>query len=729
MTEPKIQTILLDNTILNFQENFTWGITEGVAPYQTTIALFPDQAITVLRDARARIASANPFFKLTMEDDRGTRRVFNNVVVIGYEPFVNKYMVRIKLADSRWFWPTGHFRGDFNMKVVTGNKRVVQRSSGKDSLGEIPLNFTDEYWYKTYSLNPPIRDRSGTAIVGPWTISQIITKWREKLNKWLKFATSDTTPSDVYKEIDPFIYEQIELDDNFAGALSTLMEKVPQLGVFVTPDNQIKFFNKFDEQEVQALNLMDREFEDHGHVEYVTQELTIPPEIEVLFTIKAEILFEYFELFEPGATSLPIPPKEGRYIENVIRIPELEINITSGKTTRTCFQGEYVPLREYLDSLPSVYPSIPRLSYEYILQYFVQKNMLENYGGLGEAKPDDDWIAKIAAITGDLRSLFRINKRWLDKIVDPEAFRLAIVNPIERQKNPSVVWCDYAVKLSRRGRFAEGDGKIIVNRDAFIADTMPLRDAVACPVAQLDLAEMELGVFRVSFNGDPKRHYDEVYPCKVDNAPTFNMDTRGIPKTLDETSKKTGLRQKLANKHRLSTIISASPAPNCDSELYKMTIKLEEIKDNWVKSRLVGPKGPKVQIRIPASQATINIAWTDSTGGLTEALFGIAPITKDLEWHRLPILNEDIMYDLALAKVTEYYSSKASRWMGSKTSLFAPTVEPCGTMHGVMHHGTPEGISTEISFNEEMGYPNFEAYLSPTSRAFINGSVVKDVRK
>lgn len=728
MTDPKIQTALLDNTILNFQESITWGLTEGVAPYETTIALFPDQAIQVLRDARARIATANPFFKLTLEDDRGTRRVFNNVVVTGYEPFVNNYMVRIKLADSRWFWPTGHFRGDFNIKVVTGNKRVVQRSDGKDSLGEIPLNYTNEYWYKTYSLNPPIRDVGGTTTVGPWTISQIITKWREKLNKWLKFPTSDVTPSDVYKEIDPFIYEQIEVDDNFAGALSNIMEHVPQLGVFVTPDNQIKFFNKFDEAEVNALNLMDREFEEQGHVEYVTQELTIPPEVEVLFTLNAEILFEYFENFEPGGGTT-VPNKEGRYIENVTRIPELEIEITSNGKKRICFQGEYVPLQDYIASLPALYPSIPRLDYEFVLKYFVQQNMLENYGGLGEAKPDDDWIAKIAAITGDLRSLFRINKRWLDRIVNPEAMRLAIVNPIERQKNPSVVWCDYAVKLGRRGKFAEGDGKIIVSRDGFASDTMALRDAIACPLAQVDLAEMELGVFRVSFSGDPKRHYDAVYPSKVDNSPTFNMDTRGVPKTIDETSKKTGIKTKLANKHRLSTIISASPAPNCDTELYKMTIKLEEIRDNWVKSRLVGPKGPKVQIRIPASVATINVAWTDSTSDLTEALFGLAPMAKDLAWERLPILNEDIMYDLALAKVTEYYAARASRWMGSKTSLFAPTVEPCGTVREVLHHIVPEGISTEISFAAELGHPNFESYLNPTSRAFINGQVVKDVRK
>jgi len=345
-------------------------------------------------------------------------------------------------------------------------------------------------------------------------------------------------------------------------------------------------------------------------------------------------------------------------------------------------------------------------------------------------KMQGDWAQRVSAIKQHYRQTFRINKRWMDKMVNLSPYRAAICNTETGGRERSTVYCDYSVQLSLRGKVATGESAYVINVESIdrafgqlLADVNIGKARPAGP-ARVSPADMQLGIFSVTWHTDPMGHYARIFPSQVVNAPTYDLSNRNNPRMFDEKSKNQGLYTSLARRQDLSVIMTASPPPGTKHSLFKMEFRPDDLDDAGIKGRVRNARACKYQIRVPAQDATIRIAWNDDLAKDHEGLFRIG--NKEPDFTQLLILNEEETREYALGLVTEFYARWINRFRGSITSSFTPGLEPSGTIDNIDHNISDGALATTLAFRDEVLTKDLNQFLTPEVRAFFNHEIKKE---
>ena len=608
----------LDGEPLTDFEDVQWGLSEGVVPLQAQFTVTKEGLARLLESARKRAGSRRPFTTLQFISQVGQGAtkaesiVYKNIYITGFAQHQDPRLKYVTIADSRIFWSYSYFRGAFNVRTAAGDKFAV-REVNLAGLGDVPLIVQDAISFKTYSLFPPIRDRAGNIPLKTWKISQILKKILGRIDTDLRHDTrvDFATNNNPLKGSDTQLQEDIFLDSSSSSSLSNVLDLIPYIGIYTDYDGVVKFFNKHEGGEIGLLNQITAKtnWQEPGNVPlYVTNELVAPRAVEVQFDSEIEMRFDFKDTGDTA--DLFIDEKEGRWLENVIQVPDPVIDLPGVKAIPRALHGQYLNLHTYLEALGPVGELEGVLVTEKLVREYLMNGLMDyNLAGMGEADFRADWAQRSDAITAAYRRKFRINKNFQDRIINLTAKRVATIDFATGARSPSPVFTNYSTRFTARGLRANGGEETIVNIRGY-RDL--INESKVCPLAILNILEVENGIFDINYINDPLGHNLTTYPSFVVNAPTWGLGDPLTPHFFDEGARHDkSLNTALSEEHFLSTILTCTPAPTSGSSLFSITVKPNEIGQKGISSKIPSALGPVYKVKVSPNIQTARFAWDD----------------------------------------------------------------------------------------------------------------------
>jgi len=742
-----VAAVRLDGEPLNDLESFTWGLTEGVSPMTAEILMPREQAINLYNAGIARMGGgSNPFTTLSMVADVkgrvGESEVYNNIVVIGKRPstFEPLNFMYLQIADNRWFWDKGQYAANFNVRTAVGDLASL-RTVEIDTLGSIPDNIIDEISYRSYSLYPPIRERAGTTVLRPFTLREmfeelILGDAPQSMKNTLDHDVSALTGADVLTALDEILYEEVPLNGNYMSALSSLLSFVPHVGIFVDREGVIKFFDKSQGEE-QIASLLPAPIDGDGVIEFITNEIQIPRKIHCIFDIQSELRFDYEEVNTGDSITAT---GEARTLSMICPVPTPTLDIIPvgvGPNAKPGFKalaGQPVEWDRVMESLQSAYPDIP-LTKALFRRYYCFHGLIEKFVFKGIlAYPTADWPEIVSTLKSTYRKNYRINGNWQSKMIGILDKRCSVFDPVTGTLQDSPIFQDYSYWLNTKGVFALGEDfkNIIQNVTNWTDAGFLVNTAIPMGMATVSLTDSENGVFFVNTSGfDPIGHFKSIFPSTIVNPVTYDYADGTKPHHAAEGANDSPENvMALTTAHKMSMIISATPAPHPGQSRYVLEVTPETVSDIVPSERLAGAVGPDLWVKIPSSVDLARLRWKDGADyeAAFEQLFGVGSAPEVFpEILRNQVVNRFYLEDTAKATGAAIYSELIHRLRGSQVNELEPGFEPKGSITSILNTISSSGLlSTRFETNTVLDVPPFESFLKSSTRAFIFGHVKKD---
>lgn len=768
-----------------------WQITEGVDPFMTSIIM--DKASGLLTIEAANKKNSNsPFFRLLIE--RGTTtafgdpgpKEFNNLVLVSYEPFSDPRFLKLNFADNRIFWNRSYFRGDFNIRGSLGDKFVTKYLTGgapllSDFGGAIPLQNENVIKYRTYSLFPPLSDRSTESEPRPWTTKEMIERIFLKINNDLPFSQAidiDSLNSAIGNET--LLKEEIELDGPSGSCLHQILQIVPNLGIYVDKEGKAVFYEKDRGGEIGVLNSFVNIYEGSEYPIYVDNSFFVPSHVEVLFESEFELRFDFIEVSDTNIADTPlispsltpggsksIDQKKFRFLENVIQVPDPSITIRKSAlgvpidgTGQEYFAGQFVNIDDYIAEISSratmeedgANGKDSIILYRTITKEFLRKVLLNGNGYSYEALIADfdlsasrsSWARRIDAIKSHYRKTFRIYPFWRNRMSNTKATRVAFVSPTEPLRAPSPVYMDYAKTFTVKGAMASGFSTgLLYNVINF--DTSSIPRSKPCPWAEVNFfGAEENSIFSLSMNQDPYAINNKVLPCRVIDSPIMSLGTLGTLHCLDDRgillpgfggkTKESGV---LDPNHEMATIITSTPVATPGVELFSVKVEPKDFYGPY-DEKFKNANGPPMKIKVPASVMTAKFVWSDALAEKITEAFGVKSasdgsaenVTPDYEGLDPVFVNKTVVTELAKRFAEEQIRKYVPRFRGSIISGFTDTA-PNGTISRISHTISPPSgkVTTQAIIDPVFSTPSWIQLLPMSARSLVQKFVKQDQPK
>jgi hypothetical protein len=357
-------------------------------------------------------------------------------------------------------------------------------------------------------------------------------------------------------------------------------------------------------------------------------------------------------------------------------------------------------------------------------------NMMQMYVGVGVQTPDVNWALRIAAIRQNYRTLYRINRHWMDRFLAIRANLAATIDPVTGLRAKARVYNSFSMKPSERGVIADrarsAMGINVISHPGDVGypnargtATDPLANGRHAP-AEMVIVDPDLGLVQLQFRQDALGRWAEMIPSLVDNIPTADVDDRSRVRAWNESdlNTKRGIPE-LTPTHFCSLLFSAIPAsPNDERQLYAVEVSPSDVKSAYPGLGELGPcNGPEMELRVGPSVTTARFAWFDELKHLTEEAFGVfATAARELEVASLTadgrkenpdttkelLTNEDELKAVAVATAAVVYSGNIDRLQGQRTVRMLPGVVPAGNLQAVTHRlGTSGDATTTLALPAE----------------------------
>lgn len=791
----------LDGIPLSSAGEINWQITEGVRAFETTFVIEAYRGQQIIDLARNKPQSS-PYFTLSITNpdssfpQSGTvgQVDFRNLVLVSYEPHTDPRFIRLNVADNRIFWFRSYFRGDFNIRTSLGNKEVTRELEGDGPIleefgGKISIDVENRIQYRTYSLYPPLIERTAGSSPRPWTVKEMLLKTLGKIKQDIPLAINPLTADlsitesdlDELSFVDEFLKEDIEFDGPTHSAVAGLLELVPNIGIYVDKDGNARFFSRHSGGENGIIASTPHPYPGSPVPFFVDNKFFVPEYIEVQFESELEVRFDYFERLDTQILDFPslfddIPSlptgstfagkAEGRYLENVIPVPDKNFTVSplSGEASYGVVSGQYINIDDYIRSLSLVVNtdlSIPVFITKPFLREFLLNGLAPSFANFfGDtfelADVRSAWNRRIDGLKEHYRKTYRFNPFWRNRMMNTKASRTAYISSTEPLRAPSPVYFNYAKKLTTKGAIAVNKGVYfnVFNYDPEISKAFPV------PWAYINFTgEEENGIFTLSLGGDPYGHNETIYPYTIANVPDIKYGSflsahctddyailggavstagySGVPPVAASTAfGTTGGRPAGAVNpdHSLSTIITSTPVASPGVKLYSIKVYPKDV-GGPMGLRLSGASGPPLFVKVPASTQTARFVWSDKKAEEIEEAFGIRrtedgsleDVQPDYIGLEPLLLNPDDLKILANKFATEEYAPYVPRKRGGIITSFND-LYPDGTISTISHTITPPTgkITTSFSIDEEYRPPNWIQMLPSSIRAFIQKFVKRD---
>lgn len=707
-----------------------WTLKDGVRPHQEYFDVSPE-------GAKSLTSQAGKPLELRMTVN-GITRVIKQLWLMNIVPGDNPQIMRACVADRRWMLPYFSYLRRYNMRRNIGFQRVG------DTNTPVLQPVVPTVWYWRWSLKDP----DAAPPQGKWQPSDILEDIFKAVQKSEKEYSSSAPGFTVSKDIKStdkkLSIENFVIDDSGDAALLQCLSRLPEAGLYVNDNGEYVVYSKINGAEAQAVKSLGPEIVGGGHIMEVDNMFQRPKEIEVRFTIEAEVRHDLVQV--SGELTTP----DVRLLQNVIPVPDFSVQ-SGGQTVVQHTYLELVKLLTAWGTPPGVGGS--RLS-DAVLEKAALP-YLDLWASLlltGLRTPDQDWAARVGALQAHWRKTFRINPQWMDRTLQIKASRVGLIDVVSGTSGPAQAYCDHSFIGTQRSFFKtlnEGTLEPFVNIAGYpTGGAVPgvssppgarsLSDDSKAAPAKVSVQDPEQGIIQIDFQSDPNHIYEACLPGKIVRAdeaefgPTQDLTKpRGTSAIGFDMVTSANQVPKLSHDWKLAVIMTHIPAsPNDERQLYSVTVKPDDVKD--ILPGNIGPaKGPKwvVRVRPGHDSARALIRWVDSRAEDIEGLFGITdrkPNLDDLVLNAKPQAKIDSqqaasLVEMARAIGASLYARFVDRFEGQASGHLHSALTIDGWMESVTVQVGQRGEgTTHIKMADAPVQLDFRSLLDSGTRAILD---------
>lgn len=689
-----------------------WSSREGVRPSIETFDMIP-------KDAETLLASPTRPLDLVMEAN-GERVVFKYLYILHAAPQDQPQIAKVTVADRRWLWPNTHILRRYNMRRNIGVKRVTNY--------DVPelAQVIPTVWYWPWSLKTSAAaGAAGAASAGvPWlardVLADVIGEVLEVERGWN--GQIARVVDHIGQAANQTPIENLELSDGGDAALTRVLNYLPAVGIKLSPEGDVTFYRKTDGGEKAMVQTLGPETVGDGHVTLVSNRVLRPRKCIVLVQREIETRFDYTE--SPTSGTAALPGADTRYLENVGQVTDASLTVTSGMPGATeCAEGTWLTIDQFFatwDTLRGITWSGGN-GHSIVQKSFVPfgPSLWEMLEDRGQKDAATLWPPRIAMLQRCYRQVFRINPRWMARILSLRAYRVAPVDQATGTRAPAAVYADHAIIPSDRSIFGR-----TVDEQYFAVNVSAYADNRPAP-ATLEIVDADQGIIAINYKLDPLRLNEMILPSKIENPP--NGDIRfPLRQPLSFDSVCAGVaRPKLSSSFTLSVIMTAIPAsPNTDQQLHRIEITPEQAQP-LIGSEIGPCEGPDMEIFVGPNVVTAKVRWSDDAAVEIEKCFGLTPGTPNLT---NLLLNDGpsspttgaSLNNVAQAVAAQLYAALLDRPQGTQGGHLNPDVKLAGYMDEVSHEIRPDAASiTRISLPGRVPRLTLATYLDSSTRNAI----------
>lgn len=708
----------------------SWTFRDGVRPHQEYFDVGSDSAKTLL-------AKAGKPMELSMNVNGITRKI-SQLWLMNIMPGDNPQIMRALVSDRRWMLPYFSYLRRYNMRRNVGFQRVGDTNT--PALQPV----VPRVWYWRWSLKTPNADPPE----GKWQPSDVLDDILKAIETSEKEYSGSAAGFSISKDIrstdKKLSIENFVIDDSGDTALLQVLSRFPEAGIYVDDNGQYVVYSKINGAEAQKVKSLGPEIVGGGHLMQVDNEFQRPKEIEVRFSIEAEVRHDAIQTI--GEITVP----DIRLLENVVPVPDFSVQIQGA----TVVQHTYVELGKLLrgwGSPPGVGGS--RLS-DAVLEKAALP-YLDLWAALlltGLRTPDQDWAARIGALQQHWRKTYRLNPQWMDRTLQVKASRVGLIDVVSGTSGPAQAYCDHSYIGTQRSFFktlSQGTMEPFINIDGYpTGSSVPgvssppgakslTEESKAAP-AQVRIEDGDQGIIHVDFQSDPNHIYEAALPGKIVRAdeaefgPTHDISKPGGAQAIGfDMVTSANQVPKLSHNFKLAVILTHVPAsPNDERQLYSVTVKPDDVKD--ILPSPVGPaKGPKWVVRVRPGHDSVRalIRWVDSRAEDIEALFGVTdkkPQLDDLVLNAKPQAKIDNQQSASLVEIARaigasIYGRFVDRFEGQGTGHLHSGLNLDGWMESITVQIDQRGAGTTmIKMADAPQQLDFRSLLDSGTRAILD---------
>lgn len=715
---------------------FSWESRAGTAPVMAVADVGDEGAAALLGENANGQTSGLTQVVLRMgiagQDVATASQDYKGLYVVGEVPRMSPNQGRrVLIADRRWFWSRAYFYKSYNVTRKVGTKRlgnpnqVIENSTLDADVAFAPWSLI-----------------GGAAIALPWNAKTLLESLgaaiadAEQVNG---LAAPEIRYGGVAQKIDGTPIQDLTLDGQLDECIERALAYLPGVAVTVDPDGAVRFFDTADGTEGKLV-LNGSEIVGRGHAQLVSFARERPAKIRVLFSINAELRFDYRE-DENYAYG-----DDETYCLNVAPVPDPYVTVGGNQLV----EGSWVPLQTLYDC--PEWGSLPDGSR--LTNFAVRRAMvpfMDFWSGLilaGRLVPDADWSSRIGVVQQNFRQTFQINRRWMDRLREFRIGRVGTLNPEQGTYGKSPVFSDYSYLPSQRSQYVEATGSTntawIVNVAAWPSGGN-ITATTRAAAADLEMVDHDQGVVRVNFLADRFRVYEQALPsqveCDGDNTMPGTSPTNPGPRQniAGFSSRPVGWNfvgageapPILCGNDRKAFIVSAVPAtPNDKTGLVAIDI-LPTASGIPAFPGQNNCAGPVMEIRIAPSVEVARIPWTDANGDTIRSFFTRSSAAPQLGIDEIRNLCINAsgnpeqgasLQGIAEGVAAAVWLALRDRVVGTKETVYTPAATPRGSLSSVTHTLAPDtgAITTGYSLPDRVQPLDVSRYLPESVKRFIN---------
>lgn len=734
-----------------------WRFVTGTEPYATTFHVHKD-----VWNQRLKQHLGKPLELVVTDSRRQTYRI-KDIYVLHTAPSDSPNRVYFRVADKRWLWIYTLVSRDYNVPRKSGDRVSINNNIHKRPV-EVDVT-VDEYNYK------------------PWSLKDGENRWTPKdavkdVLDILVGADGYTVESFPIADGGEFSLQNVSLRDSGDVALARLLSYIPAASVYVDGDGMVRVIDAADFDGMQEYrNSLPPDTWNGDSLAYVDRKAIRPKDVAVHYQREVEIVFEYSDDYS-GSTISP-PVKDAPFLENVIPVVDATkrdgstpieftmYNPKTGKsTTQECAPGTWIEARQWLAVMDDDKPDGSwDWNFDTISLHWIKGNLEKALGGdtvyVKDLSESRNVAARVQALRKHWRQTFRISPRYMNRIRDLQALRVAIIHPVTGARGPALVWGQACVIPTKKGLLA-------ARKDPERAgvywqiDNLPSAgedlNTVSPSPATIQILDRDQGIFRVEWIGSPFGTTAAIIPCNTeDSSGTLQVPTRDLSKQ-DTDIMGPNMRVEgggneffLKDSMEFKCLMTMVPgAPNNKTQFHVETLAASDIADVFQKEyRIQNGDGPTLDVFIPPGESAARFQWQRDTQARATIILLLGLNEDDPNAAGLPaddpktpkidesamngfvLINKELeLYEHSRGAAAEAISAFADNLEGASSTVMTRNgLKLKGNMSGasVQIDGAPSGrVSTTHEFPGQSAPVSRFAMLNETARQMVLGIVPWD---
>lgn len=621
-------TVRLGGVDLAGSGPINWKIITGTAPYTT--------ALTVHRRAWESLQrQVGQPLDLEITDKLGTTARIKEVYILHQLPSDSPHRVSFLVADKRWLWAYKLIVRDYNIPRKTGD-----RTAAKEMVPVETQTILDKYDFLPYSLNGATK----------WTAKAAV----EDVLKQLDDSDDGGAPFQI--ESFPiedgegqFSLQGVRVRDSGAVALSRLLSYVPGAEVYVNVDGRVTLFDGADLGEAERhFSSLPPSTWAGDWAGIIDRKAIRPSKVIVHYQREVEVVWDYQDDYSEGSQLLN-PDRNAPFLENVIPTtdPVTEVLVYdpekgSSDETASVPSGTWVEFKKLLASMELDRPAGAPWTFATLQRYWVSGDLDGVMGGLDlDNFTQINVSLRIQSIKQHFRQMFRVNRRYMERVRDILAIRVALLDPVLGARAKAAVWGQACIIPSEKGkriypRLDPDSLGVFRNVDMLARFTAGARliDTEPGP-AEVNIRDTDLGIFGIEWKLDPYGKTAGYVPSQLVGELTGQpvVPTRNLARQ-DDLPMGHGIRVEggtnavfLDPSVQMKVMMTIIPAaPNNARQFHRVEVEASDVADIFrTDFRIQGGDGPPLEVFVSPNEMTARFGWQDDAlaEGTVQNLLGL----------------------------------------------------------------------------------------------------------